>query len=295
MLVKGGRHRRAEELPVVAKKHRTPLVLVSVLLIAAVAIVTVLIVTSHSPVVSTANSLVNSPCQNVVVPAYFYPGADWSRADGSKPVPRIMILDVSGTGAGSAPERKYQTAVKRAQDAGITIMGYVDTDYTLRPAADIEADVRNYKAWYNVTDIFLDQVSSGRAQLPYYRKLSGYIHTVNRGSAVMLNPGTYPDPRYMSIGDIVMVFENTYANYLDLRVPRWVRRYPATRFAYVIYATSVTQLPRAVSLAEKRHAGFIYVTDGTGLERYNSLPGYWSREDAIIATGRGCAGPPGPS
>ena len=181
MLVKGGRHRRAEQPPVAAKKHRTPLILVSVLLIAAAAIVTELIVTTHSPAVSTANSLVNSPCQNVVVPAYFYPGADWSRADESKPVPRIMILDVSGTGAGSAPERKYQTAVKRAQDAGITIMGYVDTNYTLRPAADIEADVRNYKAWYNVTDIFLDQVSSGRAQLPYYRKLSGYIHTVNPG------------------------------------------------------------------------------------------------------------------
>jgi Spherulation-specific family 4 len=283
MLEKGGRHRRRQGLSGLARKRRVPLVLGSILAIAAVGVVIEQIVTANSPIVSTANSLINSPCQNMVVPAYFYPGAGWTRAADSKPVPRIMILDVAGPGAGSAPQRRYQAAVKRAQAAGITIMGYSDTDYAQRPQADIEADVRNYKAWYGVTDIFLDQVASGRAQLGYYRSLSSYIHSVNPGSAVMLNPGTYPDQQYMSVGDIVMVFENTYASYVSLQVPGWVRKYPATRFAYVIYGTSGSQLTNAISLAQKRHAGFVYVTNGTGIERYNSLPDYWSREDAIIA------------
>jgi Spherulation-specific family 4 len=286
MLEKGGRHRRRQGLPVPARKHRVPLALGGILLIAAAGGVIEQIVTANSPIVSTANSLISSPCQNMVVPAYFYPGAGWTTAADSKPVPRIMILDVAGPGAGSAPQRKYQAAVKRAQAAGITIMGYSDTDYTQRPPSDIEADVRNYKAWYGVTDIFLDQVSSGQAQLGYYRSLARYIHGVNPGSAVMLNPGTYPDQQYMSVGDIVMVFENTYASYVSLQVPGWVHKYPATRFAYVIYGTSGSQLASAISLAQKRHAGFVYVTNGTGLERYDSLPGYWSREDAIIA---GCA------
>lgn len=286
MLEKGGRHRRRHGLSVPAGKHRVPLALGSILLIGAVGIVTEQVVTANSPIVSTANSLINSPCQNVVVPAYFYPGNGWTRASTSKPVPRIMILDVAGSGAGSAPQRKYQAAVKRAQAAGITIMGYSDTDYTQRSPADIEADVRNYKAWYGVTDIFLDQVSSGSAQLDYYRNLARYIHGLNPGSAVMLNPGTYPDQQYMSVGDIVMVFENTYASYVGLEVPGWVRRYPATRFAYVVYGTSGSQLANVISLAQKRHAGFVYVTNGTGLQRYDSLPGYWSREVSIIG---GCA------
>jgi serine/threonine-protein kinase len=221
-----------------ARKHRMPLILVGVLLIAAVGVAIGLISNANSSVVSTANSLINSPCQNVVVPAYFHPGDGWIRATDSNPVPRIMILDVSGSGAGNAPERKYQTAVKQAQAAGITVMGYSDTNYTQRSPAAIEADVRNYKAWYSVTDIFLDQVSSGSGQLGYYRNLSRYIHGVNPGSAVMLNPGTYPDQGYMSVGDILLVFENTYASYLSLQVPTWVHRYPATRFAHVIYATS---------------------------------------------------------
>jgi Spherulation-specific family 4 len=282
---KGGRRRRKQGLSVRARKHRVPLALGGIVLIAAAGVLTEQIVTANSSAISTANSLINSPCQNMVVPAYFYP-AEWTRAADSKPVPRIMILDVGGAGAGSAPQRKYQAVVKRAQAAGITVMGYSDTDYTQRSPAAIEADVRNYKAWYGVTDIFLDQVSSGSVQLGYYRSLARYIHSVNPGSAVMLNPGTYPDQQYMSVGDIVMVFENTYASYVSLQVPGWVRRYPATRFAYVIYGTSGSQLANAISLAQQRHAGFVYVTNGTGLDRYDSLPGYFSRENTIIA---GCA------
>jgi hypothetical protein len=291
-LEKGGRHRRRQGRSGPARKRRVPLILSGVAVIAVVGVVAGLVFSADSRVVSTASSLINSPCQNVVIPAYFYPGGGWTRATDSNPVPRIMILDVSGSGAGNAPERKYQTAVKQAQAAGITVMGYSDTNYTQRSPADIEADVRNYKAWYSVTDIFLDQVSSGSGQLGYYRNLSRYIHGVNPGSAVMLNPGTYPDQRYMSVGDILLVFENTYASYLSLQVPTWVHRYPATRFAHVIYATSASQLPNAISLARQRHAGFVYVTNGTGLERYNSLPSYWTREDAIIA---GCVNAQGGS
>jgi Spherulation-specific family 4 len=285
-LEKGGRHRRRQGRSGPARKRRVPLIVAGVAAITVAAVAAGLVFSANSPAVSTASSLINSPCQNVVIPAYFYPGGGWTRATDSHPVPRIMILDVSGSGAGSAPERKYQTAVKQAQAAGITVMGYSDTNYTLRSPAAIEADVRNYQAWYGVTDIFLDQVSSGRGQLGYYRNLSRYIHGANPGSAVMLNPGTYPDRQYMSVGDILLVFENTYASYLSLQVPGWVRRYPATRFAHVIYATSASQLSHAISLARQRHAGFVYVTNGTGLERYNSLPAYWSGENRIIA---GCA------
>ena len=56
--------------------------------------------------------------------------------------------------------------------------------------------MRKYKAWYGVTNIFLDEVSSGSGQLAYYRQLADYVHSVNPGSAVMLNPGTYPDQHW---------------------------------------------------------------------------------------------------
>jgi preprotein translocase subunit Sss1 len=281
MLRKNGKHGR-RRLPASARKRRVPLVLAGILLIAAIGVAIRLITATTSPPISAR-------CPRVAVPAYFAPGAYWSRADNSKPRPGIMILDITGSGAGSSPDRRYQEVVKRAQAAGIMIMGYSTTDYTQRAAATVETDVKNYKAWYNVTDIFLDQVSSGTSQIGYYRHLTDYIHGVNPGSTVMLNPGTYPDQQYMSVGDVVMVYENTYANFVNLQVPRWARNYPADKFAYTIYATSGSHLANAIHLSRKRGAGYVYVTNGHGSDPYDSLPSYWSSEDAVISAQ--CADP----
>jgi Spherulation-specific family 4 len=228
-------------------------------------------------------------CQQALIPAYFYPGAEWTRAIESKPPPRLMILDVTRSGAGSSPDLNYQAAVGRARAAGITIAGYSDTDYTQRPAAAVESDVAHYKSWYGVTDIFLDGVSTGNGALAYYRRLSDYIHTANPGSLVILNPGTYPDQSYMSMGDIVLAFEGDYREYVRLSVPRWVVDYPAGRFAYVIYGVTGSQLRNAIGTARRSHAGYVYVTPDTGPNPYDSLPSYWTTEEAIIAA---CAGLP---
>jgi Spherulation-specific family 4 len=232
-------------------------------------------------------------CQEALIPAYFYPGPTWTRAIDSKPVPGVMILDITSSGAGSSPDRNYQVTVKRARAAGIKVLGYSNTDYTQRPAAAVRADVRHYRSWYGVTDIFLDEVSSDRGGIRYYRQLAGYVHGMDPGSTVMLNPGLYPDRQYMSIGDIVMVYENTYAGLVGLQVPRWAANYPASKFAYAIYATSGAQLASALSLAEHRNAGYVYVTASSGSNPYASLPAYWPREEATLAgqcsTGRDSA------
>jgi hypothetical protein len=241
------------------------------------------VVTVIGIVVSAPGPVASSACQSAVVPAYFSPGGDWMRAAESRPVPAVMILDITGIGAGSSPDRKFQAAVHRAQAAGIEVMGYSATDYGRRPAASVEADVRNYAAWYHVTDMFLDQSASGGSELGYYRGLSDYIHRMHPGSTIMLNPGTYPDRQYMAIGDIVMVYENSFANLTDLQVPNWVRDYPAARFAYAIYATPGSRLADAITLSRQGHAGYVYVTDGEQPDPYRALPDYWSSEDSIIA------------
>jgi len=274
----GGRHHRGRP----ARKHRVRPVWAGILLIVAAGL-GIVIFEVTSPVASTADQLINAACQNLAVPAYFYPDDGWTQVYQSKPAPRIMIFDAAGPGAGNSPDRVYQAAVKQAQAAGITIMGYSDTNYAQRPASVVEADVRNYKAWYGVTSIFLDEVSSSNGQLAYYRQLADYVHSANPGSAVMLNPGTYPDQQYMSVGDIVMVFENNYASYVNLQAPSWTQKYKVGRFAYVIYGASGSQMVNAIGLARQRHAGYVYVTDGTGPERYDSLPSYWSREVSVIS------------
>jgi hypothetical protein len=223
--------------------------------------------------------------QRTFVPAFFYASGIWQQAADTKPVPSYMILDISGTGAGSGPVAHFQSIVKQERAAGVTILGYSSTGYGLRSLSLVEADVRHYKAWYGVTDMFLDEVRGIKSQLPYYRRLAQYIYAANPGSSIWINPGDYPDPSYMKVSNVVMAFEGPYAAYHDVIVPSWAFGYNPDRFANTIYATRGSQVASALSLSRSRNAGYVYVTDGTGGNPYSGLPSYWSTEDSDVTQG----------
>jgi hypothetical protein len=258
----------------------TVVVIVAVIVLGAVAGITVGL--------TSPGTVSSSHCQRVFIPAYFDANT-WSQATASKPAPSAMILNpATGVGAGNAPDPAFQTAVRQARAAGTVILGYSSTNSGLRPIAQIEADVRNYKAWYGVTGIFLDSVNGIASELPYYEQVASYIHRIIPGTSVWLNPGIYPDQQYMSVGDVVMVFEGTYAQYRNIQVPSWARDFPPTKFANTIYgAPSSSQANMAISLSQRRNAGYVYVTNLAGANPYNALPAYWSSEDSAITTGCG--------
>lgn len=224
-----------------------------------------------------------SGCPRVLVPAYFYPGRAWNRAAATALPGTLMIVDVTASGAGPRPDPVYRAAIRRAAAAGITVMGYVSTGYAARPASAVHADIRHYRSWYDVRDIFFDEVSSGTAALGYYRGVAAYVRALSPGAEVAFNPGTYPARGYLSVADLVVVFEGSYASYLGLREPRWVSRYQPARFAEVIYGVPAAGLSDVMGLSRRRRAGYVYVTGSAGRNPYRALPAYWSREDAIIA------------
>jgi hypothetical protein len=222
------------------------------------------------------------PCQESFVPAFFSP-AGWDRVLASKPLPETMILDLTASGAGRAPEPAFQRVAGRARMAGVQVLGYVDTGYGRRPVAQIAAEARHYRAWYQVSGIFLDQVASRAADLGYYRGAVRAIRQADPGAVVWLNPGSYPSQGYMSIADVVMVYEGPYARYLRTHIPGWASRYPSARFAHTVYGTPATDMASAVRLARQRNAGYVYVTSLAGPNPYAGLPRYWSREYAAVA------------
>jgi len=224
-------------------------------------------------------------CQYTSVPAYFYSSSTWAQASRASHAPAYMILDVTGVGAGTAPNPHFQAVVRQAQAAGITVLGYSSTVNGDRPAAQVEGDVRNYKEWYNIKRIFLDVVSGTASELGYYQQLADYIHRYDPGPSVWLNPGRYPDQSYMSVGDVLNVFEGPYSNYLALRVPSWVSKYPASKFGQTIYATPRSELQHAITLSRQRRAGYIYITNLSGTNPYRGLPSYWAQETAAVMAG----------
>jgi hypothetical protein len=234
---------------------------------------------------ATIHKTTRCHAQRTFVPAFFYASGIWQQAANTKPVPSYMILDISGTGAGSGPVAHFQSIVKQERAAGVTILGYSSTGYGLRPAAQVEADVQHYKSWYGVTNIFLDEVRGISSQLRYYRRLAHYIYGANPGSSIWINPGNYPDPSYMSVSNVVMAFEGPYSAYHNVIVPSWAFGYNPDRFANTVYATRGSQVAKALSLSRSRNAGYVYVTDGTGGNPYSGLPSYWSTEDSEITQG----------
>jgi hypothetical protein len=257
----------------------TVVVIVAVLVLGVAAGITAKLTTQSTPHAAGCRP------QHAFVPAFFYASGIWQQAANTKPVPSYMILDISGTGAGTAPVGHFQSIVKQEQAAGVTILGYSSTGYGQRPLSQVEADVRHYRAWYGVTDMFLDEVRGVSSQLPYYRKIADYIRGANPHSSIWINPGTFPDPGYMSVSNVVMAFEGPYSAYHEIDVPSWAFDYSPDRFANTIYATSPSQVTSALNLSRSRNAGYVYVTSGSGGNPYSALPSYWQTEDAAITQG----------
>jgi Spherulation-specific family 4 len=215
----------------------------------------------------------------------FYPDSDWTQAIDTKPTPRVMLLNVD-SGPGSAPLPHFEAVVRRMQAAGITVLGYSSTEYGQRSIGAVEAEVREYRAWYRVNGIFLDLTRGTPGELSYYRTLASYIRATVPGAVVWLNPGNYPDPSFMSIANVVMVFEGSYAQYLADQVPGWIGQYQPDQFVNVVFATPRSDLASAVRLSRARRAGYLFVTDLPGSPNpYDAMPSYWPQEVTAVTGG----------
>jgi Spherulation-specific family 4 len=215
----------------------------------------------------------------------FYPDSDWTQAIDTKPTPRVMLLNVD-SGPGSGPLPHFEAVVRQMQAAGITVLGYSSTVYGQRPVGSVEAEVREYWAWYRVNGIFLDLTQGTPGELSYYRTLASYIRATVPGGVVWLNPGVYPDPSFMSIANVVMVFEGSYDQYVGDQVPGWISDYQPDQFVNVVYATPRSDLASAVRLSRARRAGYLFVTDLPGSPNpYDAMPGYWPQEVAAVTGG----------
>jgi len=217
-------------------------------------------------------------CQKMFIPAYFYPGALWNQAIAGAPIVDIMVMNPA-SGPGTSQNSDYVTAVQNARNKGIKVIGYVHTTYSQRNIDTVKMEVDNYTQWYNVSGIFIDEVNSSAAAIPYYQNLSDYIKA-GPATYVAMNPGTAPDPGYANITDTLVIFEGTYTTYSTWTAPSWVSSFPASRFTNLVHATSNSnKMKNAVNRAHNTNrAGYVYVTNDVLPNPWDTLPSYWSSE-----------------
>lgn len=214
-----------------------------------------------------------TPEPRLAVPAYFRPDVrpgDWELLARSAPPVQIVILNVAN-GPGTKPDPAFATPVQRLREAGVTVAGYVDTNYGRRRPGDVIADLERFCEWYGAAGVCFDRAAATEEHLGYYAAASRAARRAGAGF-VIFNHGTHPVEAYASHADLLGTFEGRWPDYAQLAVPRWTRSWPAAMFEHVVYAVPPGEFGRAMAMATQRHAGCVYITDSDGANPYDRLP-----------------------
>jgi hypothetical protein len=205
----------------------------------------------------------------------------WAQARMAAPTVALLIANPN-SGPGNAAQSSYTQAIASSHAVGQTIVGYVHTTYGARPIAQVQADIDSWYAFYPAIDgIFSDETSTDATLVvPYYMPLYEYVKGKSGQRIVVVNPGTATSEAYMQASDIVMSFEDTYANYVIAAPAPWVTKYSRARFWNIVLSASQMQMQNAVSLARQRNAGLMYVTDQGPATAYQKFVtgAYWQSE-----------------
>lgn len=130
---------------------------------------------------TVAPARASATVQHLAVPAYFNPGGGpgstyWTQLDQSAPAVGISVAN-PGSGPGTAFDQSYANAVQAAAQAGIKVIGYVDTGYfgttgrttrggqtsTSAWTTQVEGDVDDWYHWYGgygLAGIFFDDAQN---------------------------------------------------------------------------------------------------------------------------------------
>lgn len=209
----------------------------------------------------------------LIVPAYFHPAVlphDWEVLAEHAAQIRLVVLNPA-SGSGTAPDEAFVRALDRLRYAGVTVAGYVDTDYARRPAAEVLEDLGRYIDWYGVVGVFFDRVTVAAEDIDYYAVLTRRARELG-AHVVAFNHGAHPIEAYAEIADLLGTFEGPWRNYVDMVVPRWTRSRSAGQFFHLVYSVPLQSFDAAYLLAARRRAGSVYITDHGGDNPWDRLP-----------------------
>jgi hypothetical protein len=225
----------------------------------------------------------------LLVPAYFYPGGEdlvqWDRLLDSPATAATLVIVNPNSGPGTAANPDYAAVVGRARQKGVTVLGYVSTNYARRPLHKAKADVDRWVRFYpGVQGIFFDEQASEAEKVSYYGSLYEYVRKESGLSLVVTNPGTVCAEEYLArpAADIICMVEAA-KDFNDYRPPPWTAHYPTRSFAALLSRIETSeQMKKCIREMGERKIGVCYVTDGRMPNPWNRLPRYWDAEVAAV-------------
>jgi hypothetical protein len=209
----------------------------------------------------------------LIVPAYFHPAThpdEWAWLAERPARIRTIVLNLAN-GPGDQPDAVVFPVLDRLRYAGVTVIGYVDTNYGRRSTYEAVAEIRRYMDWYQVAGVFFDRAAVAPEDVSLYAELSSRARDLG-AHIVALNHGAHPVEAYAEHADLLGTFEGPWIAYTELTVPRWVRSRPAGQFFHLLHSVPEASFSDALWLAARRNAGCAYVTDRGGSNPWDGLP-----------------------
>lgn len=228
-------------------------------------------------------TVVPSGAQSLLIPAYKYPTA-WTQDSywdtivtaGGLTVPYVVVNPNNGPGSSINPD--YVTQVANNAAAGIKNIGYVYLSYQTRPMTDVKQDIDTWHALYPETaGFFLDEVdASSRASLCYMSQVFNYIKTKWPRDIVVANPGVHIKDEFAPYADIFVTFEGDSEAYRGSYQPPTshfeLQQTNAHRLMHIIHGVAPSDYSAVVEKSRERGAGWLYLTDDTMPNPYDTLP-----------------------
>ncbi|MFD4629571.1 spherulation-specific family 4 protein [Streptomyces sp. NPDC058284] len=199
-----------------------------------------------------------------------------------------VVLNVAN-GPGERPDPHCLEAAGRLRNAGIRVLGHLDTAYGARSFGELVSDAHRYLDWYRVDGFSLDRCPTERAALPDVRRTVATLRALVDDAHIVLGHGSHPYPGYAETGDQLVTFAGPWSDYRWSQVAEWTADHPPERFCHFVHGMPLGHLDEALRIARWQGASTIYFTDrvegrGHG-DPWESLPGYWDEIVSRIGTG----------
>src|SRR5579885_2922749 len=214
----------------------------------------------------------------LIVPLYSYPGRYWDalvKEKTSHPsVPVVAIINPdSGPGT---KDVNYAYGVQKLQSSGIKVIGYI---YTANIGyGTITSYIDDYKNWYHVDGIFFDQMSNVKGNETFYASLTNYSRSVGLNFTVG-NPGVDTLPSYVGTVNNLVIYDNPSLPPVS-SFEGWHKNFTKSNFSFVAYsvdATDAAYIKNMTNLVQ-----YMYISNSTLPNPFNSLPGYLDSEMKIL-------------
>ncbi|MBN0049189.1 phage tail protein [Streptomyces actuosus] len=199
-----------------------------------------------------------------------------------------VVLDVAD-GPGARPDPQCLEAAGRLRNAGVRVLGRLDTGFALRAQGDVRGDAQRYLDWYRVDGFLLRRCPAGRAELPVLRRTVDALRGLSEDAHIVLGHGIHPYAGYAEIADQMVTFAGAWNDYRWSQAAEWTAEHPPERFCHFVHGVPRPHLEEALRVARWHGAATIYFTDRTDrggrADPWETMPGFWDEIVSRIGTG----------